>query len=234
VGIPWTKVETMGFMLYLGQPVFLASGEFTQAGVSAKLLELGFKQEENGFFDYIYSGQKLHVAADGLMIMADPMVLGDLRDVPEEHRLWNRPDFKKYRETSPLDNSLFVWSHPPDNLLSGFKYRDALGDVSLAATFRTNFNMRATVRLKEPEKTVALYNILFGTITVGKGFFGDDPELGPVVNAIKVSQDNSEVSMSLVVSADNMGKIKDRLRREFEGEEQGTFAKIESFLKSFR
>lgn len=234
LGIPVENVETIGFLWYLEQPVILVSGEFQKPNVETKLTELGFRGDAEGIYDYVYNDLKLRVPADGLMMMARKEILEDLTMIPQENRLWNRPDFKKYRENSPLDNSLFVWSHPPENLLSDFQHRDALGDVSLAMNFRSNFTTRATVRIKDPAKTAALYNIIFGAVTMGKGFMGSDPDIGPVIEGVTVSQDNEEVVINLVVQPDQLLQIKERLKKEFASQDFGTFGKIDSFLDHFK
>lgn len=234
LGIPIEKTQAIGFLWYMEQPVVMLSGGFTKEGVEGKLTEIGFAKDHNGFFDYVYDGQKISIPADGLMMMARVEMLEDLSLIPAESRLWNRPDFKKYRESSPLDNSLFIWSHPPDNFLSDFEHRDALGDVSLAANFRNNLSVRATVRIKDPQKTVALYNIIFGGVTVGRGVFSSDPELSVLLNSIVVSQDNQEVVTNMVLNVDQLNALRTRIKDEFQNQDFGSFDKIETFFKNFR
>lgn len=234
LGIPWENLETFGVMMFLEQPTVMLAGEFRKADIETKLKELGFKQKDTGFFEYIYGGMDLYVPADGLMMMANPMVLEDIQMLPDDKRLWNRPDFKNYRETSPLDNSLFVWSHPPEAFLSDFQYRDVLGDVSLAANFRNNLTVKAVVRITDPEKTVQLHNIMAGSVMIGKGVLANDPDFGPVLEGINVSQNNKEVVADLVVSAPQLAAIKERLKKEFNDKDLGTFDKINSFLENFR
>lgn len=233
-GVPWTNVESFGYLLYQQQHSFMITGDFKKESVEKKLTELGFRPDNHGYFNYIYGDQKLNVAADGLMILSNQDTLSDLDLIPEPNRLWNRSDFKKYRETSPLDNSLFVWGHPPEGLLSGFSDREILGDVSLAANFRNNLTVRTTVRITDPEKTVMLYNIILGAVTLGKGLMGSDKEMGPLLEAVTVSQDNKEVVASMVIPADQLSGLKKRLIREFEAQDFGTFAKIRSFLDNFK
>lgn len=234
LGVPWENLETFGFMSYMEQPTVMLAGEFRKVDIEAKLTELGFKKKSTGFFEYIYGGMDLYVAADGLMMMANPMVLEEIQMLPDEKRLWNRPDFKTYRENSPLDNSLFVWSHPPERFLSGFEYRDVLGDVSLAANFRNNLTIKTVVRIKDPAKTVQLHNIVAGSVMMGKGFLANDPDFGPVLEGINVSQNNKEVVADLVVTAPQLAAIKERLKKEFNDKDMGTFDKINSFLGNFR
>ena len=234
LGIPVEKAESVGFLWYLNQPVLMLSGDFKKIAVEAKLTELGFKADAEGFFNYVYNDLKLHVPADGLMVLARKEVLEDLSMIPDDKRLWNRADFKRYRENSPLDNSLFVWSHPPENMLSDFQYREALGDVSLAANFRNNFTLRTTVRIKDPAKTAALYNIIFGAVTLGKGFMGDDPDFGTIIEGVTVTQDNQEVTANLVIPPEKLLQIKERLKTEFKNQDFGSFAKIESLLNKFK
>ena len=234
VGIPWSKVEAIGFLLYFQKPVILISGEFARETVNQKLIDIGFKQHDNGYFDYIYGGWKMSVPDNGLMMMGEEELLDDLRAVPEEHRLWNRDDFKKYRSTSPLDNSIFIWSHPPDNLLSDFKYRDDLGDVSLAMDFSGNFTMKATVRVKDPQKVVFLHDMVLGSVKVAGGYFGDDPDYGPLFKGIKVTQDNRKVEASLVISQERLRSLKARVIDDIQNPDSKTFDNLKSFMNTFQ
>jgi len=163
-------------------------------------------------------------------MMASEEILDDLSMIPEDNRLWNRPDFKVYRTTSPLDNSLFVWSHPPENFLSDFKYRDALGDVSLAMNFRNNLSMKAAVRVKDPQKAVLLHDIVLGGVTMARGFFGEDADYGPLFKGMKVSHNQSQVEASLVLSADQMASLKARMIEDFNNPEANTWKKIQDSL----
>ena len=233
LGIPWEKVESVGFLIYYKKPVFLVSGDFTQAAITQKLGDLGFRQSDNGFFDYVYGEQKLSVPADGLMMMAEEMLLDDLQMVPEENRLWNRDDFADYRSTSPLNNSIFIWTHPPKDFLPEFEFRDELGDISLALNFRNNFSFKSTIRVNDPEKAVYLHDFLLGLVYMGKGFFGSDEAYGPVFTGMKVSQDNRVVEASLVLSMGQLVTLKDRLKTDFENGDTSTFRKIDDFIKKF-
>lgn len=233
LGIPWPKVETMGVLVYFEKPVILVSGDFLKADVEAKLTELGFQQNSNQFFDYIYNDQKLFVAADGLMMMAAEDMLEYLVEVPEERRLWNRPDFKNYRLNSPLDNSLFVWTHPPKSFLGDFPYRDELGDISISSDIKGNFTFQANIRLKSEEKTGYLHDIVLGTSITAGGVFGDDPVFGPVFKAVKVTKEPKEVVVKLVINPDQMNAIKERLAQEFESGESQTFNRIQEFMDKF-
>lgn len=233
-GIPVEKLECIGYLSYLKQPVVLISGIFRKSDVEQKLKDLGFRQDEEGFFDYIYNDQKLHVAHDGLIVMAIEDVLDDLDNLPPEHRLWNRPDFKKYRETSPLDNSVFVWSHPPQSLLQGIPNREALGDCSLAINFRSGVSLRATIRLKQPDKVAIVHAAALAGVMGGKKLLGDDPDIGPVVNGIVLSQDNEAVVVNMVISPEQLGKLKERIKREAEGGSSTTIGKLGSLMGIFK
>lgn len=233
LGIPWDNVESFGFLLYMGKPVLLISGGFSQQMVENKMKDVGFKQLDNGYFEYVYSGMQLHVAADGLIMLAAEEILDDLSMVPDENRLWNRSDFKKYRTTSPLDNSLFVWSHPPDHFLSDFKYRDDLGDVSLALNFKSNLSMKAAIRVKDPQKVVLLHDIILGGVTMARGFFGEDADYGPVLKGMKVSSTQTQVETSLVLSASQMQAVKARLIDDFNNPDSKTWEKIQNSMNIF-
>lgn len=233
LGIPIEDVESVGFMLYLNKPVVMVSGDFLKSNVVAKMKEIGFKQHENQFFDYVYGDQKLHIPADGLMMMADEDLLDFLTTVPEDNRLWNRRDFSEYRRRSPMDNSLFVWSHPPDDFLSDFKYREELGDVSLAIDFKRDVTLQLNIRLNSADKTVLLYDLVFGVLKVSQGLFGEDRDFGPVLKATQVSQDNSQVVMNLVVPQANVKRLKDRLINDAKNNDTTTFEKLKSLIERF-
>ena len=168
------------------------------------------------------------------MLFAPEALLTDLASIPDENRLWNRPDFKEYRSRSPLDNSLFIWSRPAESLLEDFKYREDLGDVSLAVNFKSNLTMKATIRLNDPQKTVFLHDIVFGSVTAAGGLFGDDADYGPVFKATKVTHDNTQVDISLVVSADQLVKIKERVKDDFNNPDSKTMDKLKSTMDLFR
>lgn len=233
LGIPIESVESVGFMMYLKKPVLMVSGNFGREQLTAKLREIGFKQDDQGFFDYIYGDQKLHLPADGLMMMAEPDLLDFLTTVPEENRLWNRSDFSEYRLRSPMDNSLFIWTHPPDDFLSDFKYRDELGDVSFAMDFKRDVSMQLNVRLKSPDKTVLLYDIIFGSLKISQGLFGEDQDFGPLLKSIHVTQDNRQVIANLVIPYSKVDQIKKRLLSETQNNTTTTFEKLKSILERF-
>ena len=234
VGVPWENVESFGFLLLYGQPVILVSGEFAKADVEGKMTELGFKQQDTGYFEYIYSGMMLSVPAEGLMMMAAEDILEDLTDLPEDQRLWNRDDFKEYRSRTPLNNSLFVWSHPPETLLSDFEYRDDLGDVSLAMNFAGGFSMNAAVRVKDPQKVVFLHDIVLGATTMGAGLFGSDADYGPLFKGIKVAHNNKQVEATLVLTADQLISIKDRMADDINNPDSKTFRKLQNYMNAFQ
>ncbi len=234
LGIPWDSVESVGFFLYFKRPILLISGDFTKPDVTGKLTELGFKQNDNGFFDYIYHEQKLNVPEDGLIMLAEETLLDDISYIPEERRLWNRPDFSEYRLTSPLNNSLFLWTHPPDDFLPDFKYRDDLGDLSLAMNFQSNFSLKVTIRVKDPEKAVYLHDIFFGVVKLSSGLFGDDEDYGPVFNGIKVARNQSQVEASLVIPRDQLASLKDRIVDDIQNPNSKTFTKFRSFMDGFQ
>lgn len=233
LGIPIEDIESIGFMLYLNKPVLMVSGNFTKDQVVGKLKEIGFKQNDQEFFDYIYGDQKLHVPADGLMMLAEADLLDFLTTVPKENRLWNREDFSEYRLRSPMDSSLFIWTHPPENFLSDFKYREQLGDASLAVDFKKDFSATLNIRLKSPEHTVYLYDIVFGSLKVSQGLFGDDQDFGPVLKSIQVSQDNRQVVVSMVVPYSKVNRLKERLILEARSDDPTTFKKLRSFFDQF-
>ena len=234
LGIPWPQIENVGLLLYYKKPIILATGVFNKIDVETNMQTLGFKYNDNGFFDYVYSGQKLSVPEDGVIMLAAEELLEDLQMVPEEHRLWNRADFSEYRLTSPLDNSVFIWSHPPDHFLSDFPHREDLGDLSLAMDFKSSLNMKLTVRVKDPQKTVFLYDIIFGTIGVAKGLLGSDPDYGPLFNGFQVSQDNRQVVTSVVLPYSRLEALKERFKKDFEAKDNSSFKKVRSFLDAFK
>lgn len=233
-GIPVEKLECIGYLSYLKQPVFLISGVFRKQDVEQKLKDLGFRQDEAGFFNYIYGEQKLHVARDGLIALGAEDMLDDLENLPAEHRLWNRPDFKKYRESSPLDNSIFVWSHPPDSLLQGIPNRESLGNCSLAINFRSGVSLRATVRLKEPGKVALVHATALAATVAGRNLLGDDPDLGPIAQGIVLSQDNEAVMLNMVISPEQLAQLKERIKREAEGGSHTTLGKLGDLVGIFK
>ncbi|CAM2008162.1 hypothetical protein [Acanthopleuribacter pedis] len=230
VGIPWPKVESVGFMVYLEKPVVLISGEFTQQAIVDKMTELGFKQRANGYFDYVYDKMKVHVPADGLIMMGENDMLEFLMLVPDEQRLWNRPDFAEYRRVTPLDNSLFVWSVPPKNFLNDFEHRDQLSNVSLAMNVKNNVTLNVAVRLKTSQHATYLYDVVFGFVSLGRGIFGSDPELGPLMKSLQIRQEKASVVTTLVVPASQLPAIKDRLIKELDSQESPTLSKLKNFL----
>lgn len=233
LGIPIENVESIGFMLYFNKPVLMVSGDFGKDQVVTKLQEIGFKQNDNQFFDYVYGDQKLHVPANGLMMMADEGLLDFLTTVPTENRLWNREDFAEYRLRSPMDRSLFIWSNPPEDFLSEFKYREELTDLSLAVDFKSDVTFQLNIRLRSPEKTVLLYDVVFGSLKLSQGLFGDDQDFGPLLKSIQVSQDNSQVVANLVVPYAKVERLKDRLFDDSESSTSETFEKLRSLIERF-
>ena len=233
LGIPVESVESVGVLLYFKKPVFLLSGAFTKDGVESKLTEIGYKRREDGFFDYVYNDQKLSIPADGVMMMANPELLSELRDLPKENRLWDRDDFTEYRKTSPLNNSVFIWGKPPTSFMPDFPYKDDLGDVSLAIKFGRTITVQGVVRIKDPEKAVYLHDILVGAVSLGKGLFGSDQDYGAVFNGIRVTQNNKQVTASLVVPADKVLALKERVKNDFINNETSTFDKFEKFMSNF-
>jgi len=233
LGLPWEEMESVGVMLYFQQPVVMLTGDFRQDEVIAKLRELGFNQRDNGYFDYVYSGQQLNIPEDGLMMLAPEELLDDIHFVPKEKRLWNRQDFKDYRATSPLDNSLFVWTHPPDTFLEEFEARDMLGDLSLGVSFRSNLSLKFSIRVKDPQKTVYLHDVILGSVMVGRGLFGEDPDYGPVLRGIKVTQDNKQVEVSLVAPPDQLKALKARVIDDFENPNSKTAEKLRQWMEKF-
>ena len=234
LGIPWPQVESVGFLLYFEKPVLLVAGGFTKTEVSEKLRSLGFNDNSNGFFNYIYNDLKLNVPADGLMILATETLLEDLSFIPEDRRLWNRPDFKEYRMTSPLNNSLFIWTHPPENFLSDFKYREELGDISFAVNFRNNITFKSTINVKDPQKAVYLSDILIGIFTTSSGLLGDDPDYGPIFKGIQVKHDQQRVETSLVISQNQVASLKKRIIDDIQNPEASAFDQLQTFFEKFK
>ena len=234
VGIPYDKVESAGVLIYFQKPVLLISGDFKKEAISQKMGEIGFKQLSNGYFEYLVHPYLLSIPDDGVIMLAEAELLDDLSVVPEENRLWNRDDFREYRETSPLDNSVFIWSHPPERFLSDFAYQEDLGDVSLALNFRSNFSLKATVHIKDPQKAVYLHDMILGTMTFASGFFGEDPDYGPLFKGIKVTQDNRKVEASLVLSNERLLALKKRVVDDINNPDSKTFNKLQSVMDSFK
>jgi len=233
LGIPIEKVEAAGVVMVYERPVFLLSGAFSRDEVIAKLTEIGFAQHDNGFFDYVYHTQKLAIPADGVMMMAEEDLLEDMVSIPEDHRLWDREDFEAYRLTSPLNNSVFLWSDPPKRFLSNFEYHDDLGSVSLALKLKRTITLKAVVRVRDPDKTVYLNDVMVGLVKVGQGLFGNDDDYGPLFNAITVTQDNKQVTASLVVPAERVMSLKERIRKDFVEDDSSTIEKLERWLGRF-
>ncbi len=232
LGLPWEKVESFGVMLYLEQPVVMLTGEFRRDEVMARLVELGFKQSGD-YFDYVYSGQKLNVPEDGLIMMAPEELLDDIHFVPEDKRLWNRDDFVAYRTTSPLDNSLFLWTHPPDSFLEQFDARDVLGDASIAMNFRSNLSFKLAIRVTDPQKAPYLHDVLLGSVMVGRGLFGEDPDYGPVLRGIQVIQNNQQVEISLVLPPSQLDAVRKRVVDDFQNPNSKTAEKMRKWMKNF-
>ena len=233
LGIPVDRVEAAGVLVYYDKPVFLLSGAFERASVTAKLEEIGYQADDEGFFDYVYHTQKLVIPADGVMMMAERDLLEDLISIPEDHRMWDREDFADYRLTSPLDNSVFLWAEAPRDFLDGFAHRDDLGAVSLAMKFSRTITIQGVVRIKDPQKTVYLHDIVAGTVKIGQGLFGGDPDYGPLFKGITVTQNNRAVTASLVVPAERVVSLKDRIKKDFLSEDTSTFDKLNQFLERF-
>lgn len=231
VGVPWPQVRAVGFLMYFEKPVVLISGDFTQQAVVDKMVELGFNRRANGYFDYVYDQMKVHVPADGLMMMAEKELLDDLMLVPEERRLWNRPDFAEYRRVTPLDNSLFVWSDPPKDFLQGFEHRDQLANVSLALNVRNNVTLNLAIRLKSSQHATYLYDVVSGVTSIGRGMFGSDPEIGPIMKSVQVRQEKAAVVSTLVVQASQLPAIKERILKEMNDPNSDTFSKVRNFLE---
>jgi len=233
LGIPVDKVESVGALIYYERPVFLLSGAFSREDVMAKLNEIGYQADDSGFYDYVYHTQKLVIPADGVMMMAERDLLEDLIGIPEDHRMWDRPDFEDYRLTSPLDNSVFLWAEAPKQFLEGFAHHDDLGAVSLAMKFSRTITVQGVVRIKDPQKTVYLHDIIAGSVQIGQGLFGNDPDYGPLFKGISVHQDNRQVTASLVVPAERVLSLKERIKSDFLSEDTSTFDKLQQFLERF-
>lgn len=233
LGIPVEQVESAGVLIYMGKPVFLLSGDFKADEVESKLVETGFQKRDDGFIEYVYDKQKLAIPADGVMMMAELELLEDIQDLPVERSLWNRDDFKQYRQSSPLDNSVFIWGRPPKDMLEQFTQRDELGDFSMALKFGRTITMQTVFRLNDPEKTVYLNDVIVGLVSLGKGFFGQDPDYGPVFNSLRVTQDNKQVSLSLVVPATKVEALKERIKKDFINNDTSTLDKFQQFIDAF-
>ncbi len=230
VGVPWPQVRAVGFMMYFEKPIVLISGDFTQQAVVDKMVDLGFNRGANGYFDYVYDQMKVHIPADGLMMMGEGDLLDYLMLVPAEKRLWNRPDFAEYRRVTPLDNSLFVWSDPPADFLEGFEHRDQLSNVSLALNVRNNVTLNLAIRLKTSQHATYLYDLVSGVTSIGRGMFGADPELGPIMKSVQVRQEKAAVVSTLVIQASQLPAIKDRIIKEMNDPDSETFSKMKNFL----
>jgi hypothetical protein len=235
LAIPWQDVESIGFMLVFEKPVFLVAGDFKQQQVDAKLAEIGFRQSSStGFYDYLYNDYKLALPGDGLMMIADVELLDYLKSVPEKNRLWNREDFKTYRRNSPLDNSVFVWSVPPDNFMKDFPYRDEFGDLSVALDFSTTVNFKAVMRVKSPDKTVYLNDMLAGAVTFSRGIMGGDEVFSPILNNVKVSQNNREVTLAVTMSHAQVDAVRKRIINDIADPENATtFSDLRKMIEQF-
>ena len=234
LGAPLEQVETIGFLSYFHKPVLLLTGSFQKSEVDQKMRDLGFKQNDSGFFDYVYGAQKLFLPEDGLMILAESELIEDLLSIPSEHRLWNRRDFAEYRATSPLENALFVWTHPPEAFLSDFKYHKDLGDVSVAINLRENISMKTVIRVKDPQKTVYLYDLLFGVTSIAKGLFGDQPAYSPLVRGIDINQESNQVTASLVIPHDKIDVLHRQIKADFLDADSENASKFRNFLGKFK
>ena len=176
---------------------------------------------------------KVHVPDDGLIMMGENDLLEFLMLVPEEQRLWNRPDFAEYRRVTPLDNSLFVWSVPPDNMFKEFEHRDQLSNVSLALNIKNNVTLNAAVRLKTSQHATYLYDLVFGFVSLGRGVFGSDPELGPLMKSMQVRQEKASVVTTMVVPGSQLPALKARLLQELDSQNSPTLSKLREFIDGF-
>lgn len=234
LGLPWRDIQVVGVLVYFKKPVFLASGEIKKDEVVERLTELGFKQNSNGTFNYVYEAQKLYIPEDGIMMMAEEDLLEFLMDVPEDKRLWNRPDFADYRTKSPLDNTVFVWSNPPDYFLKSFEYRDDLGSVSLALDMKSAIQIKNTIHINDPNKTVMLYNLLNGAVHIGRAAFGNHKVYSPIFNGVEVTQDNQRVVTSLVVPASQVPALRDQLAQDLGQPSSDTLSGFRRFFDAFK
>ncbi len=234
LGLPWQDIQVVGVLVYFQKPVFLVSGTIDRDQVAAKILELGFTENANGTFNYVYEAQKLFMPEDGIIMMAEEELLEFLMDIPEENRLWNRPDFADYRTKAPLNNSLFVWSNPPDYFLKSFEYRDDLGSVSLAIDLKGAVNVKSTVHIKDPDKTLMLYNLLTGAVHIGRAAFGGHPVYGSVFSGLEVTQDNQRVVSSLVVPAAQVPALREQLISDMGNPSGETFQGFQRFFEAFK
>lgn len=234
LGIPWSQVHSAGVLVYFEKPVFLACGEIDRDQVMQALLDLGFTQNRSGTFNYIYDKQKLLLPKDGLIMMAEEDLLEFLMDVPDENRLWNRKDFAEYRLTSPLDNTVFIWSQPPKSFLGDFPYHDQLGAISLAVNLEGAVSIKNCIRLRDPQKTVILYDLLSGGVSISRAAFAQDPVYGSLFRGIEITQDNNQVVTSLVIPADQVKQIKTRLISDLKDPNPQTFAGLQRFFGTFK
>ena len=159
-------------------------------------------------------------------------VLDFLKSVPAENRLWNREDFKTYRRDSPLNHSLFAWSTPPKDFLKDFPYHEDLGDLSLSIDVRSGFLFKTVVRLKDPEKTVYMNDILNAIVSGARGIVGGDEVFRPILQNVKVSQDNKSVVVAATISEKQLIAVKDRIIHDLENPDDAkTLADLRKILK---
>lgn len=234
LGLPWENIEVMGVMVFLGKPVFLAAGDVVREDLEARMRELGFRQNDFGAFNYLVDPYKLWIPDDGLIMMAEGDLLDFLQDIPDEHRLWFREDFREYREKSPLNNTLFVWSKPPERFLTDFPYRDELGSVSLAVDLKSAISIRNTIRLNAPDRTIVLYDILSGAVSLARGVFANDPVYGPIFHGIEVVHDNTKVDTSLVIPSDRVDQVRNRILADLENPQSQTLQGMQRFFETFK
>ena len=86
------------------------------------------------------------------------------------------------------------------------------------------------VRLKTSQHATYLYDVVFGFVSLGRGVFGSDPELGPLMKSLQVRQEKASVVTTLVVPASQLPAIKDRLVKELDSQESPTLSKLKNFL----
>ncbi|MCB1052442.1 MAG: hypothetical protein H6510_09750 [Acidobacteria bacterium] len=234
LGLPWSEIQSTGIMIYLEQPVILASGSFRKSEVEQKILDLGFTQNNDGTFNYVYEEQKLFIPADGVLMMAKREILSFLKTIEPQDRLWNRPDFEQYRKTTPLNNSVFIWSAPPEHMFTEFPYRQDLGSVSLALNLKGQISGKAVARLNSPERTIMLYDIIFGSVKVAQGVFGSDQDYSKLFNAISVNHDNTKVEATLVMSHEDAIKLKERMVKDIQNPDDMTIQGFDKFFNMLK
>jgi hypothetical protein len=231
LGLPWSDIRSLGVMIFMEQPVFLASGHFHKEVVEKRIADLGFTRNADGSFNYVYEGQRLLLPADGLIMLAEPEVLQFLRSIAAEDRLWNRPDFETYRSTTPLDNTLFLWSDPPEQLFGDFPYREELGSLSLALNLKVGLSFKFVARLKSPERTVMLADMMLGAITFARGAFGSDQDYGRLFQALQVNHDQTRVETTMVLGAADALRLRDRIAADLKQPSSTTFDGFQRFFE---